>query len=76
MADYKYKMVKKAGLDGDVEVIGTSYEAGGLESGTSYNWSKNATDREKYIKYLTESERYWYMDNEQWFGSEKRKNPA
>ncbi len=77
MGDYKYEMVKKEGLDGEVELIGPSYEEGDLDSGASYNWKRNAgADREKYIKYLTESERYWYLEDDKWFGSEKRKNPA
>jgi len=76
MGDYKYKMVKAKGLDGDVELIGPSYEGGGLNSGATYNWKRNLADREKYIKYVTESERYWYMPADKWFGSERRKNPA
>jgi len=69
--------IEKAGLDGKPgKVIGTTYEAGSHTIGDTYGWKKNLPDREKYIKYLTESERYWYLDNEKWFGSEKRKKPA
>lgn len=71
------KMVEKEGIDGKpVKIIGPSYEAGGHEMGDICNWKSNMTERDKYMKYLMESERYWYMDSNKWFGSEKRKNPA
>ena len=40
----------------------------------SYNWRKKIRNREEMMKYLQTGERYWYSDD--WFGSEKRKNPA
>ncbi|MCK4261857.1 hypothetical protein KAW55_02735 [bacterium] len=40
----------------------------------SYSWRKKLKDREEMLKYLKTGERYWYSDD--WFGSEKRKNPA
>jgi len=75
MADVE--MVEKEGLGGKkVKIIGPSYEEGSLPNGTTYNWKRNAGDRERYMKYLQQSERYWYQEQDQWFGSEKRKNPA
>ena len=40
----------------------------------SYNWRKKLNNREEMLKYLRTADRYWYSDD--WFGSEKRKNPA
>ena len=37
-------------------------------------WRHKLTDRQDKLKYLRQAERYWY--SEEWFGSEKRKNPA
>ena len=75
MADYE--MLEKEGLDGKkVKILGPSYEEGVADNGTTYQWKKNLADREQFMKYVQESERYWYMDNDKWFGSEKRKNPA
>ena len=74
------KMVELAGCDGAmVKVIGANYEAGGHGQGEQGDWKHNVAvgeDRSKYLKYLSESERYWYQDPSKWFGSEKRKNPA
>ncbi len=40
----------------------------------SYSWRKKLDNREEMLKYLKTADRYWYSDD--WFGSEKRKNPA
>lgn len=73
----EYKMDEKPGIDGKpVQVIGATYEAGAPASGETVKWKKNLETREEYMKYLKESERYWYMKNDEWFGSEKRKTPA
>ena len=40
----------------------------------SYHWREKLKDREEMLKYLKTADRYWYSDD--WFGSEKRKNPA
>jgi len=39
-----------------------------------YSWRKKLSSKEERLKYLRTGERYWYSDD--WFGSEKRKNPA
>lgn len=71
------EMVEKERFDGSkVKLLGPEYDPGALAAGTTYDWKNNIGDREKYMKYLSQSERYWYLQNDQWFGSEKRKNPA
>jgi len=35
---------------------------------------KKLKDRKEMLKYLRSGERYWFSDD--WYGSEKRKNPA
>ena len=75
MADekYEYTMEKKKRFDGeDVEVIGPSYEDGKPEG--PEDWRAKMRDRAEMLKYLKTGERYWFSD--EWFGSEKRKNPA
>lgn len=69
------KMEEKEGWQGKpVKVIGPCYEPG-LPKGT-IKWKKKLESREEYLGYLKQSERYWYQKNEEWYGSEKRKNPA
>ena len=71
------QMIEKPGIDGKpVKIIGPTYEAGGHAVGEIYDWKKNLSDREGYVKYLKESERYWYLPADKWFGSEKRKKEA
>lgn len=38
------------------------------------NWRKKLATREEMLKYLKTGERYWFSKD--WYGSEKRKNPA
>ena len=40
----------------------------------SGNWRKKLKNREEMLKYLQTGERYWFSKD--WYGSEKRKNPA
>jgi hypothetical protein len=37
-------------------------------------WRQKLESRQDKLKYLMTGERYWYSDD--WYGSEKRKNPA
>lgn len=71
----EYKTVKKeAPGRGEVEILAETYEAGiplGEEAG---RWRNKLDSRNDKLKYLESGERYWYSDD--WFGSEKRKNPA
>jgi len=54
------------------KVLGETYEPG--KPSGSYNWREKLKDREQMLKYLETSQRYWFSKD--WFGSEKRKNPA
>jgi hypothetical protein len=71
----EYKTVKKeAPGRGQVEVLAETYEAGNPEGEEAGKWRPKLESRDEKIKYLKTGERYWYSDD--WFGSEKRKNPA
>ena len=73
MAD---EIVKKDSPDwGQVEVLGATYEPGKPEGKDMGKWRQKLESRQDKLKYLRSGERYWYS-NEEWFGSEKRKNPA
>ncbi|HEY33056.1 MAG TPA: hypothetical protein G4O10_08125 [Dehalococcoidia bacterium] len=71
--EYKIEKMKAPGR-GEVEILGATYEEGlpvGEEVG---QWRQKLDSREDKLKYLQNGERYWYSDD--WYGSEKRKNPA
>ncbi len=71
----EYKMEKKSAPGrGEVEVLGTTFEEGKPEGEELGKWRQKLEDRQRKLKYLQTGERYWY--SEDWFGSEKRKNPA
>jgi hypothetical protein len=57
-----------------VEVLGATFEAGKPDCDDLGRWRQKLTSREEKLKYLETAERYWY--GKDWFGSEKRKNPA
>lgn len=70
-----YKTVKKqAPGRGEVEILAETYEVGMPEGEEAGRWRQKLENRDEKIKYLQSGERYWYSDD--WFGSEKRKNPA
>jgi len=71
--EYKIEKVKAPGRD-DVELLGATYEPGRPEGEEIGHWRQKLESREERLKYLQNGERYWY--GEDWFGSEKRKNPA
>jgi hypothetical protein len=60
---------------GEIEVLGATYEPGKPEGKDMGKWRQKLESRQEKLKYLRSGERYWYS-NEEWFGSEKRKNPA
>ena len=65
---------KKAPGRSQVEVLGATFEPGKPEGENAGRWRQKLESRQEKLKYLETGERYWYsMD---WFGSEKRKNPA
>ena len=71
----EYKTVKKdAPGRGEVEILAETYESGLPEGEDAGRWRQKLENREDKIRYLQSGERYWYSDD--WFGSEKRKNPA
>jgi hypothetical protein len=71
----EYKTIKKeAPGRGQVEVLAETYEAGIPQGEDAGKWRPKLSTREDRLKYLRTGERYWFNDD--WFGSEKRKNPA
>jgi len=57
-----------------VEVLGATFDKGKPDSEEMGRWRGKLTSREEKLKYLENGERYWY--GKDWYGSEKRKNPA
>jgi hypothetical protein len=77
MAGDKYE--EKERFDGKkVKILLPTYAAGADED--CYQWRKNINavnvgeTTQPVKRYLTSAERYFYSQD--WFGSEKRKNPA
>ncbi len=71
----EYKVEKKNSPGwGEVEVLGATFEEGKPEGEAMGKWRQKLSSREEKLKYLQNGERYWY--GKEWFGSEKRKNPA
>lgn len=71
--DYKISKTAAPGRN-TVEMLGETYEPGIPEGEEKGRWRQKLASREEKIKYLRNGERYWFSDD--WFGSEKRKNPA
>ena len=70
-----YKTVKKeAPGRGEVTILAETYESGSPAGEDAGKWRTKLASRGEQLKYLQTGERYWYNDD--WFGSEKRKNPA
>ena len=59
---------------GKVEVLGATYDKGKPEDKDMGKWRHKLRDRTERLRYLESGERYWY--SKEWYGSEKRKNPA
>ena len=71
----EYKIEKKSAPGRDeVEVLGETFEKGKSEGNKDGIWRTKLTSREQKLKYLETGERYYYSND--WYGSEKRKNPA
>ena len=71
----KYKVEKKNAPGwGEVDVLGDTFDKGKPEGEEVGRWRQKLASRAGKLKYLETGERYWYSDD--WFGSEKRKNPA
>ncbi|MFC2038542.1 hypothetical protein ACFLUG_02085 [Chloroflexota bacterium] len=71
--EYKVSKVKAPGRD-EVELLGETYDEGKPDDIKLGDWRSKLESREDKLKYLKNGERYWYSDD--WYGSEKRKNPA
>ncbi len=54
------------------DVLGPTYEPGKPEG--PCKWREKLKSREEKLQYLQTAERYWF--SKEWYGSEKRKNPA
>lgn len=71
----EYKVEKKSAPGRDmVEVLGATFEAGQPEGAEMGKWRQKLENRAEKLKYLETGERYYYSKD--WYGSEKRKNPA
>ncbi len=71
--EYKVEKRKAPGRD-EVQVLGATFEEGKPEGEELGRWRQKLDAREEKLKYLQTGERYWY--GKEWYGSEKRKNPA
>ena len=71
--DYQIEKVKAPGRD-EVEVLGATFEDGKPTAVELGHWRQKLASREERLKYLANGERYWYSND--WYGSERRKNPA
>lgn len=70
-----YKVEKKSAPGRkEVEVLGETFEEGKPEGTEFGKWREKLDSRAEMLKYLETGERYWY--SKEWYGSEKRKNPA
>ncbi len=56
------------------EVLGATFEKGKPSGEDAGRWRQKLESREDKLKYLQTGERYWY--SQEWYGSERRKNPA
>ena len=73
--DMKYQIKEMSAPNREkVEMLGATYEAGKPEGEDMGKWRQKLADRQEKLRYLQTGERYWY--GEDWYGSEKRKNPA
>ena len=71
----EYKIEKKNAPGwGEIDVLGATFEEGKPEGKEVGKWRQKLGTRQEKLKYLETGERYWY--SKEWYGSEKRKNPA
>ena len=71
--EYKIEQKSAPGRD-KVKVLGATYDKGKPRGDDAGKWRQKLRSREEKLRYLESGERYWYSQD--WFGSEKRKNPA
>ena len=71
----EYNIEEKSAPGRDkVKVLGATFEEGKPKGEAAGKWRQKLRNRDEKLKYLESGERYWY--GKEWFGSEKRKNPA
>ena len=71
----EYKIEEKSAPGREkVAVLGATFDEGKPEGEEMGRWRQKLSSREDKLKYLENGERYWY--GKEWYGSEKRKNPA
>ncbi len=71
----EYKVEKKSAPGREeVEVLGATFEEGKPDGEELGKWRQKLVSRQEKLKYLQSGERYGY--GKDWYGSEKRKNPA
>ena len=71
----EYQVEEKSAPGRDkIEVLGATFEKGKPEGEDAGRWRQKLESRQEQLRYLENGERYWY--GTEWFGSEKRKNPA
>jgi len=71
----EYKVEKKSAPGREeAEVLGATFEEGKPEGEELGKWRQKLVNRQEKLKYLQSGERYWY--GKEWYGSEKRRNPA
>lgn len=66
--------VRKNFAGKEVTVVGPSYEKGKPAGEEAGRWTHRLESRDEILAYLVNGERYFYSD--EWYGSERRKNPA
>jgi hypothetical protein len=71
--EYKVDKVKAPGRE-QVELLKETYEAGQPSGAEAGRWRQKFDSRAEKLKYLENGERYFF--SKEWYGSEKRKNPA
>lgn len=71
--EYEVTKIKAHGRQ-EVCLLGSTFEKGKPEEKNAGHWRHKLEDRQQKLKYLQSAERYWFSTD--WFGSEKRKNPA
>jgi hypothetical protein len=71
--EYKIKKVSAPNRD-EVELLEATFEDGKPDGEDAGRWRQKLDTRTEKLKYLENGERYWY--GKDWYGSEKRKNPA
>jgi len=71
--EYRIEL-KEAHGRGKTKILGPTFEGGKPEGEGPGKWRQKLRGRDEILKYLEEGERYWF--GKEWYGSEKRKEPA